>query len=200
MTENRKWFDEHRNVVITTVGLAITVFVIAGGVYLTDQSGENTAEDSPGDGSGLNTFTNENYGLSFSYPSSWSLDNYKYSGVLIVTISENSTSGGPSAQAQIYAGSLGYPSLDNMEDQITESAENNENMSIVGEIERITVDGDPGIDFSYTSSGENYDVKGRTRFLRKENFEYSISYSSLEDSYEEFQADLDSIIESFSLI
>ncbi len=122
MAEKSSVLGENTKLVVTAIVLAGVVIAVAGGIYFMNQG----SESKPNEISDYGTFTNENYGLSFTYPSSWSLDNYKYYGVLIVTVSENSTPGDPSAGAQIYAGSLGYPSMDNMKEQVAESAENNE--------------------------------------------------------------------------
>lgn len=203
MTEESNLLERNKKLVITTIVLVCVVSVVAGGIYFMNQSSESTSgEDgsTPEKESSYSTFIDENYGLSFSYPSSWTIDNRVYLDVLIITVYENSTSGSPDAQTRIYAGHLGYPSLDNLEKRFNKSVENNENLNSTGEIERINVQGTPGIDVSYKSLGENYDLNARTRILKKENFEYLISYSAMENSYEELQPDLDSIIENFAVL
>lgn len=196
MTEENESSSISRELIITVVVLAAGVLTVAGMFYLIDWDGGGGS----GVGAGYSQFTNENFGLSFPYPSSWRLDNYVFQDFFVAAISENSSKQNPKAQVQIYAGALDYPPLDNLESQVISGAENDENMSLTGEIERVTVDGVSGIDFSYRSYSENQNGMNRVRILKEENMEYFIFYFVRKDFSEELSPKLDYIVDNFSLL
>lgn len=198
MTEENERSDVSDRLIIAVVVLVIGALAVAGGFYFMNLS-------EGGGRAGYNTVVNENFGLSFSYPSSWRFDNYLYPSMYIVSITENSvpkqsTSKNLKAQVQIYAGDLGYPPLDNLENNVTVSMENGENTDIIGGVERITVDGVPGIDLSYRSYMENQNGRNRVRVLRKENTQYFIYYFVRENFYEDFSQEVNSIVDNFNLL
>lgn len=147
------------------------------------------------------SFTNENYGLSISYPEGWNLDNRQFMGLYMVLITENiSEDNQVKAKVQVSTGNLGLPSLENVRDQITTSIENNENVTLLSDLEDVTIDGIPGIDLSARTTTAQGVYRVRQIVLVSENSQYFINSTVMDNSYENFKSDIESIIDSFSTV
>lgn len=146
-------------------------------------------------------FSNENYGFSISYPEGWILDNRQLMGMYTVLITENiSEDNQVKAKVQVSTGNLGLPSLENVRNQITTSIENNENVSLIGDLEDVTIDGVPGIDLSARTTTPQGVYRVRQIVLVSENSQYFINSTAMENSYENFKSDMESIVDSFSIL
>ncbi len=188
---NEEGVSRNLGLIALAVVVVIIIATFSGGFF------SNESDEPPSyENSDYKLFVSENYNFSFPYPSTWDIKNYESSEMTVVIVSENSTSENSVARALIYAGSLGYPPLDKIRSQL----ENNENINIVGDVQEVSVDGVPGVDISFVSDRENQNTRARTRVLKKEGFECSISYYVQENYYERFKTGLIPVIENFSFI
>lgn len=180
------------------VVLAIVVGIIGAGiVFVLEEYRYTPTEENESN----NTFSSSKYGFSFTYPSSWVLaDNTERYSSKFVLVKENSSAGESKARVQVVGGGLGYPPLDNLRNEIENSFENDENITIISDLKDITFQGSPGIEVSYRSTSPQGNMRVQMKILKREDSDYVIYSLVEENSYDEFESELTQIIESFTFL
>ncbi len=175
----------------------IIAIAIVGTLYISETSGSASVQN--GD---YKKFVSEEYEFSFEYPSNWHEENTVAFGTFRVSILENSTAGRPQAEIQIYTVPSFGNSLESIWEQIDTTIKNNENMNLLEEKKDIQIKDASGIDFSYRATQENEknNTIARTILLKRDNSGYSISYYSYEGSHEQLKSQLNTVLDSFTLL
>lgn len=180
--------------------LAIVVGIIGAGIVFILEEYSNTPTEGPTEDNNT-TFSSSKYGFSFTYPSSWILENREGPSRMVVQVQENSTNGlSPKAQVQIAAGGLGYPPLDNLRNEIENSFKNDENIKIISDLKDITLQGSQGVEVSYRVTSPQGNMRVQMKILKREDSDYVIYSLVEENSYDEFESELTQIVGSFTFL
>ncbi|MFW5912552.1 MAG: PsbP-related protein [Candidatus Hadarchaeota archaeon] len=184
--------EESNRVVLVSVLISLIVVLGSlGAIYLRNGGFGGLEGDSE-----HKTFESERFGFSLSYPSDWILENSSGDGFMEISLLENTGSDRIRATGNGYVGELGYPSLEEFEERINQDLENDENLEKVGEIRNVTKRGESGKEVTFRSFGDNV-IYGRIRLIKVENVDYIMNLYVLEEFFDDFESDIDLIMETF---